>query len=114
MTLSLPTLRVLKKVFETISECEIVVERHRQELCEIPSFAPYSAFCRIDRYADEAIDAEQLRQFLKDNGTTVSIGEAAKCIRFFDSDEDGIMSYADFIQMVLAPLFFANIFGCIE
>ena len=58
MTLSHPTKRLLKKVFETISECEIVVERHRQEICEIPTFAPYSAFCRIDRYADESIDAE--------------------------------------------------------
>ena len=58
MTLSHPTQRMLKKVFETISECEIVVERHRQEICEIPSFAPYSAFCRVDRYADESVDAE--------------------------------------------------------
>ena len=38
---------------------------------------------------------------MKDNGSNHSIGDCAKLIRFFDSDEDGIMSYADFIQMVL-------------
>ena len=38
---------------------------------------------------------------MKDNGSSVGIGDCAKIVRFFDSDEDGIMSYADFIQMVL-------------
>ena len=60
MSLGHESRRILKRVFETISECEIVVERHRQELCEISSFAPYSAFCRLDRYADESIDAAQI------------------------------------------------------
>ena len=101
MSLGRDSKRLFKRILETISECEIVIERHREELCEIPSFAPYSAFCRIDRYADESIDAEQIATFLKDNGSSHSIGDCAKVIRFFDSDEDGIMSYADFIQMVL-------------
>ena len=97
MSLSHDTKRLFKKVLESISECEIVIERYRQELCEIPSFAPYSAFCRIDRYADESINAAGIAAFLKENGSTAAIGDCAKLVRFFDSDEDGIMSYADFI-----------------
>ena len=38
---------------------------------------------------------------MKDNGSSAGIGDCAKLVRFFDSDEDGIMSYADFVQMVL-------------
>ena len=64
-------------------------------------FAPYSAFCRIDRNATEVIDSFAISKFLQDNGATGKIGDCAKLIRFFDSDEDGILSYNDFIQMVL-------------
>ena len=42
---------------------------------------------------------------MKENGSgtsaTLSIGDCAKVLRFFDSDEDGMMSYNDFLQMVL-------------
>ena len=68
MSLSIETKLIFKKILETISECEIVVERHRQELCEIPSFAPYSAFCRLDRHATESIDAAGIQLFMRDNG----------------------------------------------
>ena len=43
--------RLLKTILETISEVEIMVEGHRQALCSIADFAPYSAFCRVDRNA---------------------------------------------------------------
>lgn len=93
--------RLLKTAMETISEIEIVVECQRQALCSIPTFAPYSAFCRIDRDARECITAQDIVKFLQENGCTKTIGECARLVRFFDSDEDGIISYADFIQMVL-------------
>ena len=93
--------RLLKTAMESISEVEMVVECHRQALCSIPAFAPYSAFCRIDRSARECIEASDIAAFLKDNGSTVTIGDCARLVRFFDSDEDGILSYSDFIQIVL-------------
>ena len=59
------TTRLLKTSLETISEYEIIVEGHRQAICQIPSFSPYSAFARIDRCAMECIDAQSLTEFLK-------------------------------------------------
>ena len=64
-------------------------------------FAPYSAFCRVDRNAQECIDSFAISKFLQDNGANGRIGDCAKLVRFFDSDEDGILSYNDFIQMLL-------------
>ena len=95
------TTRLFKTVLETISEVEIIVEGHRQALCSISSFAPYSAFCRIDRGAQERIDARAILEFLRENSAAANIGDCARLIRFFDSDEDGYLSYADFIQIVL-------------
>lgn len=89
--------RLLKTIMETISEVEMVVECQRQALSSIPSFAPYSAFCRIDRDAQECLDAKAIHTFLKENGSNCNIGDCARLVRFFDSDEDGILSYADFI-----------------
>lgn len=93
--------RLLKSVMETISEVEMIIEGHRQALCSIPSFAPYSGFCRIDRTAQECIDARAVLTFMKENGRSTNIGDCARLVRFFDSDEDGYLSYADFIQIVL-------------
>ena len=89
--------RLLKTILETISEVEMRVEAHRQALCSIPSFSPYSAFCRIDRLASEKIDARGLLDFLLENSAPANIGDCARLVRFFDSDEDGYLSYQDFI-----------------
>ena len=93
--------RLLKTIMETISEVEIIVEGQRQALCSISNFAPYSAFCRIDRGAQECIDAKAVLEFLRANSAAAGIGDCARLVKFFDSDEDGYLSYADFIQIVL-------------
>ena len=99
--LSYNSTRVLKTLLETICEVEIIIERQRQQLCEHRSFAPYSAFCRIDRRARESIEPADLVAYLESNGSKRSIPECAKLIHYFDSDEDGMLSYSDFIQLVL-------------
>ena len=95
------TTRLLKTVLETISECEITIEGQRQVLCAVPSFSPYSAFARIDRGAQECIDSRAIAQFIKDTGNPSNIGDSAGLVKFFDSDEDGFLSYSDFIQILL-------------
>ena len=89
--------RLMQTILENVSEVEIRVEGHRQALCSIPSFAPYSAFCRIDRAAQESIDARAILEFLRENSASANIGDCARLVRFFDSDEDGFLSYSDFI-----------------
>ena len=79
----------------------MIIECQRQALCNIPEFAPYSGFCRIDRTAQESIRPQDVLAFMKDNGCNVKLSDCARLVNFFDSDEDGILSYQDFIQIVL-------------
>jgi Ca2+-binding EF-hand superfamily protein len=99
--LSYETTRLLKTLLETISESEMIIERQRQTLCQHPKFAPYSAFCRIDRRARESLEPVDIQAYVQSNGSPSSIPECSKLVRYFDSDGDGILSYNDFIQMVL-------------
>jgi len=93
---------LLRQILETISETEIIIESHRQSVCSLPSFAPYSAFCRLDRSAAESLSSQDIYGFLKENGAIgIGVGDCAKLLRFFDSDEDGYIAYSDFIQIVL-------------
>ena len=55
----------------------------------------------IDREARESIDARALLVFLKENQVNKTIGNCARLVKYFDSDGDGELSFADFIQMVL-------------
>ena len=89
--------RLLKTMLETMSEVEMIIECQRQALCNIPEFAPYSGFCRIDRTAQESIRPQDVLAFMKDNGCNVKLSDCARLVNFFDSDEDGILSYQDFI-----------------
>jgi len=49
----------------------------------------------------ECIDARAVLEFLRENSAQANIGDASRLVRFFDSDEDGYLSYGDFIQIVL-------------
>lgn len=40
-------------------------------------------------------------EFLRQNSAAANIGDCARLVRFFDSDDDGYLSYSDFIQIVL-------------
>lgn len=95
------TTKLLKVILETISQAELSIEYARQDLCSVPTFAPYSAFCRIDRGAKECLDACQIYAFLRENSAPASMHDCARLVSFFDSDHDGYLSYADFIQIVL-------------
>lgn len=99
--LSFETTRILKNLLETICETEMIIERQRQTLGEHIKFAPYSAFCRIDRRARECLEAPDIQAYLESNGSRRTVAECAKLIRYFDSDNDRMLSYADFIQLVL-------------
>ena len=89
--------RLLKTFLETISETEMIIETHRHTLCQNPDFAPYSAFCRLDRKAQECLDSRDILDFMKENSASVTIGDCARLVNFFDSDEDGFLSFQDFI-----------------
>ena len=92
----------LKQLLDTVSECEMLVERHRQELCTDGQFETYTAFCRLDYGNVQLINSHNLAQFFKENRVTgISVGECARVIRQFDSDKDGFLTLEDFQNLVL-------------
>jgi hypothetical protein len=92
--LSCETERRLKNYLVAIAEGEGQLERLRQRLCEIRDFSPYTAFQRLDRAANNYLTSFDLRCFLQDNAVFhTSESENHRILRFFDSDEDGRLSY---------------------
>jgi hypothetical protein len=84
----------LKALLLAIGDGEGQLERSRQRLCEIRDFAPSAAFQRLDRDSNEYITSYEILNFLRDNrvyGVTES--ECYKLVKYFDSDEDGRLSF---------------------
>ena len=100
--LSYETERRLKNYLVAFAEGEADLERQRRRLCEIRDFSPLAAFQRIDRGAYNLLTSGDILNFLRDNAVfSVNESDCFRLLRFFDSDEDGRLSYQDFIQMVL-------------
>ena len=56
----------------------------------------------MDRDGNEAITSFEILNFLRDNRVfTATEQECHRLVKFFDSDEDGRLSFTDFIQIVL-------------
>jgi len=90
------TERRLTSLLGAVKDGEMKIESQRQRLCLIRDFAPYSAFMRIDRDANEFITSFELLNFLRDNREyTVTERECYNLLKFFDSDEDGRLSFSE-------------------
>lgn len=94
MVLSYETERRLKNFLVAVAEGEQALECLRQRLCEICDFSPCSAFQRIDRSANDRISSCEILNFLRDNcNCSVSEADCDRLVKFFDSDEDGRLSF---------------------
>ena len=90
--------RRLRDLFTAVSQLERSLELARQRLCCIRDFAPHAAFQRIDRDLSNFLTSFEMLNFLRDNQIHhVQEAELYQLIRFFDSDEDGRMSFQDFL-----------------
>ena len=101
--LSGPVARRLADLLIAIGEYEKTLEVKRQYLAINENFEPYSAFCRIDRKSTGFITPRDILNFIRDNGLQKGLTEA-DCyylVKFFDSDVDGQLHYADFLQILL-------------
>jgi Ca2+-binding EF-hand superfamily protein len=71
----------------------------RQYLATNENFEPYQAFMRLDRDQSGFLGPKKLLQFIRDNGLAKGVTEA-DCyyiVKYFDSDEDGVLHYPDFM-----------------
>ena len=72
------------------------LEAARQRLCSICDMAPHSAFQRLDRDASGFVTACELLNYLRDQRNfTITETELYRLVKFFDSDEDGRLSFSE-------------------
>jgi hypothetical protein len=96
------TTHMLKQLLDTISETEVIAESHRQDLNRNHHFEPYSAFCRLDYDNWQQVSSQNLQTFFKENGLAgIAVGECAKVVKQFDGNNDGLLNYEDFCNMVV-------------
>lgn len=94
--------RRLQALLRATGEGEQSLENLRQRLCSIPDFSPFSAFQRVDRDAKDYIASHDIVAFLRHNNVYgITESESYRLIKFFDSDEDGRLTFSDFEQIFL-------------
>lgn len=102
MSLGFESERRLKEVLVAVGDGERALEAARQRLSSIRDFAPHSAFQRLDRDCNAFVSSLEILNFLRDHRNfTISESETYRLVKFFDSDEDGRLSFQDFLQMLL-------------
>ena len=96
MSLGFESERRLKELLVAVGSGEMALESARQRLCNIRDFAPHSAFQRFDRDCNGHVTSLEVLNYLRDQrnfGTSES--ETYRLVRFFDSDEDGRLSFQE-------------------
>lgn len=84
-----------------ICSMERQIELKRQKLCDRNDFEPYVAFQRLLRNGSEGITSSNLMKFLSENLIDVRINDARSIVSHYDGDKDGILSYKEFLDIVL-------------
>lgn len=92
---------IQKSIFIAIADHELSIEKQRQYLARLEEFEPYATFVRLDRNNNGYLSAQEIKMFLKDNGLEAQMDDWQCLIKFFDSDEDGVLNYTDYMQMVI-------------
>ncbi|KAL4476788.1 hypothetical protein ABPG72_010625 [Tetrahymena utriculariae] len=84
-----------------IGKLEKKIEVVRQLLCEYPEFTPYTAFKRIDIRQVNEISSYDIRHFVQENSSTISITQCELFVKLFDKDADKHLSYDEFLDAIL-------------
>lgn len=100
--LSFETEDRIAKFLLFISDNHQSIDLLRRELNSQISFDPFCVYTRLDRAYKGHIDYMDLIFFFKDHMIYCSADEARSIIAWYDSDGDSILSYGEFIQMILA------------
>lgn len=59
-------------------------------------------FMRLDRDANEYLTSYEIFNYLRDNREfSITLRECDKLIKFFDSDDDGRLSFAEYFNLYI-------------
>ena len=93
--------KALAIFFMRIASEERRIELKRQFLADQQDFEPYLAFRRILRSKPNGIDPLGLDSFFSENMMNCSQAKASDLIQHYDYDEDELLSYKEFMDIVL-------------
>ncbi|KRX10649.1 hypothetical protein PPERSA_05469 [Pseudocohnilembus persalinus] len=95
------TQRKLAEFFVLISDFETQLEISRQKLAQLPEFEPYAAFKRINRKKKQQIDADDIDQFLQQNGIFHDLEHLQYYINWHDDEKIGYLNYMRFLNAII-------------
>lgn len=96
------TIEILKAFMIAIADHELMIEKQRQYLARLEEFEPYATFVRMDRNNNGYLSPKEIYDFMKDNEFDhVTIEDCQYLVQFFDSDEDAVLNYTDYMQWVV-------------
>ena len=99
--LSEQTTEILKAFLIAVADHELTIEKQRQYLGRLEEFEPYATFVRLDRNNQGFLTPNDFFNFMKDNDFDASFEDCQYLVQFFDSDEDGVLNYTDYMQCVV-------------
>lgn len=105
---------ILKALLIAIADHELAIEKQRQYLARLEEFEPYATFVRLDRNNNGYLtandiflqltdtNADSTHNFLRENGfDDLTLEDWEYLVKYFDSDEDGVLNYTDYMQCVV-------------
>ena len=91
--------RITKFLME-IAECERSIEITRRVLSDCIEYDPYQIFKLLDKERKNAISIENIMDFLFQKNINISVEEAKLILFFYDKDQDGLLSYDEFLDLI--------------
>mmetsp|Transcript_32612 Transcript_32612/g.29476 ORF Transcript_32612/g.29476 Transcript_32612/m.29476 type:complete len:242 (+) Transcript_32612:41-766(+) len=91
----------IANILKNIAEGEKQIEVTRQVLAEQREFEPYTAFKRIDRFGNGYVTIMDVLEFLRQNEIPVLEADVKNLFKMYDSNNDGKLSYTDFLNLAL-------------
>jgi len=79
---------------------EASAETLRQHLANNPYFDPNTAYDRLDMSGRGMVTKDEIRMLLERRGHFISDQEARTVARKFDFNNDGVISYGEFVEEV--------------
>ena len=99
---------MLKAFIRSFVECEVSIELVRQRICNKLGIKPDTAFNALDKDTKGYIQMEDIRNFLKSINMYPSEKNLQLLYQRWDKNEDGVISYEEFISAIQPFLFSGN------
>lgn len=92
---------ILSELLMKFMHGERDIEYSRKSLSDLYTFNPRSLFNALAKVYRTSITPRDLREFLQENGTEVSDEDVYLVVRQYSADQNGRLSYEDFLHLVL-------------